>query len=57
LKGRLKVKVNIEIRGQLEVDSDDLKRLEAEGPDDLLRALIVNNSKITSRVTPDKGGK
>lgn len=51
------MKVNIEIRGQLEVDSDDLKRLEAEGPDDLLRALIINNSKIISRVTPDKGGK
>ena len=51
------MKVNITINGQLEVETDDLKRLEAEGPDDLLRALIVNNSKITSRVTPDKGGK
>lgn len=51
------MKVNIEIRGQLEVDSDDLKRLEAESPADLVRAMALQEVNINKKIEPVKKGK
>lgn len=45
------MEVNIMLSGNLEIDEDDLTRIQAAGPEELLRALILNGAKIRRQVT------
>ena len=53
------MKIQIDIKGQLEVDDDDLERFQKKAPAELLGALILNNAQITTRVSEvyEKQGK
>lgn len=45
------MKIYIAINGTLDIDPDDLKRAKGMAPEELLRVMILNNSKITTKVT------
>ncbi len=44
------VKVKISLNGIIQAAPDDLKRLEKESPDDLLRAMLVQGIKIEKTI-------
>jgi hypothetical protein len=45
------VKIYVTINGTLDIEPDDFKRAKAMSPEDLLRVMILNNTKITTKVT------
>lgn len=54
------VKAKITLSGIVQAAPDDLKRLEAESPDDLMRTMLVQGVKIEKTIEvikPEKKGK
>ncbi|MDD4986952.1 MAG: hypothetical protein PHQ43_14485 [Dehalococcoidales bacterium] len=51
------MEILVTISGVIKADADDLKRLEAESPADLVRAMALQGVNINKKIEPVKKGK